>query len=202
MAARFLVTTGVSAPRRSLLTSRSARPVATAYRRTRPQNDLADQLASVMNLINRALEHGHLSFDDLAPAAETVQTEAARLLLELATFLKAHGGEGRYEEAYEDRRVALGVYLDLLGILPVASGELLERAQSFEDLQVALFAIVSLLKRQIEPAQMAIKRCASSHAVRDDLYAQLKRLDRRDLFPKQHLNLESFAARGSVMSAK
>lgn len=154
----------------------------------------ADQLASVMNLIHRALQQGHLSIDDLAPAAETTQTEAARLLSELDIFLKAHGDEGRYEEAYEDLRVALGVHLDLSGMLPLASTELLERAQTFDDSRVALFAIVSLLKKEIEPAQSATERCASSHAVRDDLYTQLKRLNRLDLFPTQYLNHESFAA--------
>ena len=154
----------------------------------------ADQLAAAMNLINRALEHGHLSFDDLSPAAETAQTEAARLLSELQAFLELHDSEGRYEEAYEELRGAVCVHLDLLGISPAASTEILEHAQSFEDARVALFAIVSLLKKQIEPAQVAIKRCASSHAVRDDLYTQLKRLNRLDLFPSQYLTLDSFAA--------
>ena len=54
----------------------------------------ADQLATVMNLINRALEHGHLSFEDLSPVAETAQAEAARLLSELQKFLELHGSEG------------------------------------------------------------------------------------------------------------
>jgi hypothetical protein len=154
----------------------------------------ADQLATVMNIVNRALEHHHLSLDDLSPVAEPAQREAARLLSELHTLLESHGSEARYEEEYEDLRVALGVYLDLVGILPVTSREILERAQSFADARVALFAIVSLLKKQIEPAQAAIERCASSHAVRDDLYTQLKHLKRLDLFPPQYLNRDFFAA--------
>jgi hypothetical protein len=154
----------------------------------------ADQLATVMNLVNRALEHGHLSFDDLAPVAETAQTEAARLLSELQVFLESHGSEGRYEEAYEELRGAACVHLDLLGISPGASIEILGRAQNFEDARVALFAIVSLLKKKSEPEQAAIERCASSHAVRDDLYTQLKRVNRLDLFPSHYLTLDSFAA--------
>ena len=154
----------------------------------------ADQLATVMNLINRALEHGHLSLDDLAPVTETAQTEAARLLSELRTFLELHGSEGRYKGAYEELRGAACVHLDLLGIAPGASTEVLERAQNFEDGRIALFAIVSLLKKQREPAQSAIERCASSHAVRDGLYTQLKQLNRLDLFPSQYLSLDSFAA--------
>jgi hypothetical protein len=53
-------------------------------------------LATVMNLIHRALEHGHLSFDDLAPVAETAHTEVARLLSDLQTFLELHGSEGKH----------------------------------------------------------------------------------------------------------
>lgn len=153
-----------------------------------------DQFARVMNMINRALEHGHLSLDDLAPLAEPAQKEAARLLSGLQVLLEEHGSKARYEEAYEELQVALGVYLDLMGMLPVTSREILERAQNFGDARVALFAIVSLLKKQIEPAQAAIQRCASSHVVRDDLYTQLKQLNRLDLFPPQYLNLDSFAA--------
>lgn len=99
----------------------------------------ANQLAMVMILTNRALEHGHLSFDDLAPVADTAQTEAARRLCELRTFLELHGGEGRYEEGYEELRGAVCVHLDLLGVSPGASIEILERAQNFEDARVALF---------------------------------------------------------------
>lgn len=154
----------------------------------------ADQLARVMNLVNRALEHGSLSRDDLAPVAQTAQTEATRLMSELQKFLELHGIEGRCEQTYEELRDAACVHLDLLGISPGTSVEILEHAQSFGDARVALFAIVSLLKKQIEPAQVAITRCASSHAVRDDLYTQLKRLNRLDLFPSQYLTLDSFAA--------
>jgi hypothetical protein len=154
----------------------------------------ADQLETVMNLTNRALEQGHLLFDDLVPVAETAQTEAARLLSELQTFLELHGSEGRYEGAYEELRGAACVHLDLMGISPGTSIEILERAQNFEDARVALFAIVSLLKKKSEPAQVAIEQCAASHAVRDDLYTQLKRLNRLDLFPSQYLTLDSFAA--------
>jgi hypothetical protein len=154
----------------------------------------ADQLAAVMNLINRALQHGHLTTDDLAPVAEAAQTEAARLMSELQAFLESHGREARYEEAYDELKSAVCVYLDLLGMSPHTSIKVLERAQSFEDARVALFAIVSLLKRKSEPTQLAIERCAASHAARDDLYIQLKQLDRLDLFPSQYLTLESFAA--------
>jgi hypothetical protein len=154
----------------------------------------ADQLAAVMNLINRAIERGHLTFDDLSPAAEHAQTEAARLLSESEAFLRVHGREGRYKGAYQELQVALGVYLDLLGDLPGTSIELLDRAQSCGDSRVTLFAIVSLLKKQVEPAHAAIEQCASSHVVRDDLYTQLKRFNRLDLFPSRYLNLESFAA--------
>lgn len=38
------------------------------------------------------------------------------------------------------------------------------------------------------------RRCASSHAVRDDLYTQLKQLNRLDLFPSRYLTLDSIAA--------
>jgi hypothetical protein len=79
--------------------------------------------------------------------------------------LKAVGHWGRFQ--YEELRGAACVYLDLLGISPGTSIEVLERAQNFEDPRVALFAIISLLKRKSEPAQVAIERCASSHAVRD-----------------------------------
>jgi hypothetical protein len=158
----------------------------------------ADQLGEVMNLVNRALQHGHLTVEDLSPAAEHAQSEAARLLSELETFQGMHGSEGRYDEAhdetYEEQRVALCVYLDLLGILPGVSIDLLERAQSFDDSRVALLAIASLLNKRFEPAQAAIQQCASSHVVRDHLYTQLKRFNRLDLFPSQYLHLESFAA--------
>lgn len=154
----------------------------------------ADQLAAVMNLINVALQQGHLALDDLAPASAMVQTEGKRLLDELEEFLNVHGSDVRDEEAYEDLRVALGVYIDLLGILPGTSSELLERAQRSGDPQLILLAVVSLLRKGIEPSSEALARCISSHAVRQDLYAQLKNLSRLDLFPSRYLNLESFAA--------
>ena len=153
-----------------------------------------DYLASITNVINEELEHGRLEAAALAPTATPVQTEALRLLIAVEARQQPRGAQWRSEQEYEGLSVPLGVYLDLLGVIPGTSPDALERAQKLNDPRLVLFATVSLLKKGLQPEPGAVRRCASNHAVRDDLYRQLTLLGRPDLFPPEYLNLESFAA--------
>jgi hypothetical protein len=153
-----------------------------------------EELPNVMNYLNASLEAGHLDAEKLRPAANWVETQAARLLDAVAPLQRAEGTKWRSEEDYCGMRAELGVHLDLLGIIPGISLDPLCRAAKLQDPLLLLFAVVSMLKRGSEPSASALLVCAKSHETRASLYKQLQHLDRADLFPREFLTFEAFAA--------
>lgn len=153
-----------------------------------------DNVSGVMNFINVALEQGHLEAKALLPANEFVRSEAARLLQLAESQQQADGKRWRHEENYLAVRVPLGVYLDLLGILPGEPSELLQRALQLNDPLPVFFASLALLKKGVEPASTAWQKCAASLETRADLYTQLKQRNRLELFPQTFLTFDAFAA--------
>ena len=153
-----------------------------------------DELASVMNYLNASLEAGQLTAETLRPTASWVESEAARLLDIVQPRQRAEGTKWRADEDYAESRSNLGVHLDLLGIVPGSRLVALERAAQLNDPLLVLFAVVSMLKRGIEPQVPALLACAKSHETRAALHKQLKHLGRLDLFPSEFLTFEAFAA--------
>ena len=151
-------------------------------------------LGSVMNFCNSALEKGHLTPADLTSATPQIEQQARQLLDELAPKQRDSGTSWRAAEEYQPQRTRLGVYLDLLGILPGADTTILERALGMRDPLLLQFAIVACIKRQIGPSSSALVRCAASHETRANLYRQLQRFERLELFPTEYCSFEAFAA--------
>jgi hypothetical protein len=152
------------------------------------------ELAGVMNYLNASLEAGHLSAEMLRPAAEWIESEAVHLLDRIEPLQRAEGTKWRTDEEYFGLRSELGVLLDLLGIVPGTSSDPLDRAAHLNDPLLVFFAVVSMLKRGIEPSATALLACAKSHETRAALHKQLKFLSKLDLFPREFLSFEAFAA--------
>ena len=156
------------------------------------------ELAGVMNYLNVALEAGHLSAESLRPVAEWSSVEAIKLLDQVEPMQRLDGTQWRTGEDYFPLRSRLGVHLDLLGIIPEAPTEPLQRAVKLKDPGPVLFALVSLLKRGMQVPAEAITLCARSHETRAELYRQLQHLNRLEFFPAEFLTFEAFAAAAMV----
>jgi hypothetical protein len=156
--------------------------------------DAGAHLADVMNFMNVCLEAGTLIPAALAPAAEWASSEAARLLEVVEPLQQSVGRQWRWQEEYSTPRSQLGVFLDLLGIIPGAAMEPCARAVQLKDPLCVFFAVVSMLKKSLSPPIAAIELVAESLETRVSLYEQLGHLGRRDLFPAKLLTFESFAA--------
>jgi hypothetical protein len=100
----------------------------------------------------------------------------------------------RSRSHFREPRVKRRDRRDLLGLIPVVPMQPLNRAAQLKDPGLVLFAIVSLLKKEMEPARETIELCAKSHETRAELYRQLKLLNKPELFPREFLAFESFAA--------
>ena len=153
-----------------------------------------EELAGVMNYFNVSMEAGAIAPSALQPAADSVCSEAERLLATAEALQQPDGTKWRTAEDYAPVRSNLGVYLDLLGIIPEIRRQPLERAMRLQDPGLVLFAIVSLIKKGIAPAPEAVELCARSHETRAELHRQLKLLDKLDGFPREFLTFEAFAA--------
>jgi hypothetical protein len=151
-------------------------------------------LGEVMNFINTALDQGQLAAADLMPAAQFAELEADRLLQQAEALQQATGTSWRCAEDYAAVRVALGVHLDLFGIIPGDFSAILRRTLALQDPLLVFFAVQSLVQKQIEPPAAALQLCASSHETRATLYTQLQRRNRLDLFPQAFATFEAFAA--------
>jgi hypothetical protein len=153
-------------------------------------------LANVMNFMNVCLEQGTLTRDALVPASEWAASETVRLLDLVEPLQRERGKLWRRAEEYGDKRSHLGVMLDLLGIIPAVPMESCARAAQLKDPVCVLFAIVSMLKKELLPPTEAIQFVADSFETRASLYKQLAHLGRGALFPPHLLTFESFAAAG------
>lgn len=156
--------------------------------------DAGPHLADVMNFMNVCLEASTLAASALAPASDWASTEATRLLDAVEPLQEVVGKQWRSNEKYSSERSQLGVFLDLLGIIPNVSMEPCARALELKDPRCVFFAIVSMLKKNLSPTNEAIELVAESLETRVLLYDRLGHLGRRDLFPAHLLTFESFAA--------
>lgn len=160
--------------------------------------DAGPHLADVMNFMNVCLEGGTLSPDALAPASDWASGGATRLLDLVEPLQQGNGKQWRWDEEYQPRRTQLGVFLDLLGIIPGVSMEPCARAVRLKDPLCVFFAVVSMLKKNMPPPNEAIQLVADSLETRVSLYNQLGHRARHDLFPASLLSFESFAAADMV----
>ncbi|WP_129647446.1 hypothetical protein [Peristeroidobacter agariperforans] len=156
--------------------------------------DAGPHLANVMNFLNVCLEGSALTSEALAPVSGWVASESLRLLDAVEPLQQSVGKQWRCDEQYSSMRSQLGVFLDLLGIIPGAPMAPCARAVELKDPLCAFFAIVSTLKKNLPPPDEAILLVADSFQTRVPLYDQLSRLHRLDLFPAHLLTFESFAA--------
>lgn len=160
--------------------------------------DAGPHIAEVMNFMNVCLEGGTLSADALAPASEWAAGQATRLLDMVEPLQRDTGKQWRWDEQYQPKRTRLGVFLDLLGIIPGVSMEPCVRAIRLKDPLLVFFAVVSMLKKNMPPPNEAIQLVAESLETRVPLYNQLGHRGRRDLFPAGFSTFESFAAADMV----
>ena len=160
--------------------------------------DAGSHLAEVMNFINVCIEGGTLSPDALVPASEWAADGATKVLDQLEPLQQDAGKQWRWGEEYQPMRTRLGVFLDLLGIIPGVSMEPCIRAARLEDPLCVFFAVVSMLKRNVAPPSEAVQLVADSLETRVPLYNQLSHRGRRDLFPANLVSFESFAAASMV----
>jgi hypothetical protein len=156
--------------------------------------DAGSHLADVMNFLNACLEGSALTPEALAPVSDWVASESIRLLDAIEPLQPSVGKQWRCDEPYSSMRSRLGVFLDLLGIIPGATMAPCVRAVQLKDPLCAFFAIVSMLKKNLPPPHEAIQLVADSFQTRVSLYKQLGHLNRGDLFPAHLLTFESFAA--------
>jgi hypothetical protein len=160
--------------------------------------DAGPHLADVMNFMNVCLEGGTLAPDALTPVSEWASSEATKLLDLVEPLQQDAGKQWRWDEDYVHKRSQLGVFLDLLGIIPGMSMEPWARAVQLKDPLCVFFAVVSMLKKNLPPPKESIQLVADSFETRVLLYNQLGHLGRRDLFPVNLLTFESFAAASMV----
>lgn len=154
--------------------------------------------ADVMNFMNVCLEGGTLAPAALAPASDWASSAASKLLDLVEPLQQNSGKQWRWGEECGSKRSQLGVFLDLLGIIPDVSMQPCVRAVQLKDPLCVLFAVVSMLKKNMPPPNEAIQLAADSLETRVSLYDQLGRLGRRDLFPETLMTFESFAAASMV----
>jgi hypothetical protein len=156
--------------------------------------DAGPHLSEVMNFLNLCLEEGTLKPDALTPASDWATNEAAKLLDTIEPLQQNSGKQWRWDEEYQQKRSQLGVFLDLLGIIPAANMGPCARAVLLRDPLCAFFAVISMLKKNLYPPSAAIRLVADSFETRVSLHTQLARVGRGDLFPADLLTFESFAA--------
>ncbi|MFC4311656.1 hypothetical protein ACFPN2_21390 [Steroidobacter flavus] len=152
-------------------------------------------LAHVMNFLNVCLEGSALVPEALAPVSDWVASEAVRLLDALEPLQRSVGKQWRCDERHSSMRSQLGVFLDLLGVIPEATMAPCVRAVQLKDPLCAFFAMASMLKKNLQPPSAAIQLVAECFQTRVSLYNQLRHLNRLDLFPAHLLTFDSLCSR-------
>lgn len=153
-----------------------------------------NQIGGVVDFINFVDAQGKLGSSHLQGADEVVEHRAREVFAIVEQMQRGSGSRWRYEEEYQEASIPLGAYLDLLGLMPASSLQLLHDATALSDPRLLLVAAVALVKRGLEPSRALLERIGASHAERLELYRILKNLGRPELFPQTFLSFESFAA--------
>lgn len=151
-------------------------------------------LPALTNILNMFLVDGYIKPQDLIPARLHIEQLVANDTEFTRTAQQLNKGFWMLEEEYGMVRARLVAGLDVLGWIPGAATISPSIAIHFTDPRIRLFAMGARLRQGIEPEPSLIESLACDHEVRDDLFYMLKSRRRMDIFPKQHLTFEAFAA--------
>lgn len=154
-----------------------------------------DEIANVVNLVNRAIGAGHLDARLLDDVSATVDATASAMLESAEAQQSAVRQNWNLDEDYFYLRTRLGAWLDLAGTIKGCSIELLETASTLEDPLICLHAISALLRRNCDPDAACLERAATSRETCIDLYKTLHNyVNRPELFPTRYASFENLAA--------
>jgi hypothetical protein len=104
-----------------------------------------------------------------------------------------------WDKKYAEDRQRAGVLLDLLGYLPADRVEAdLRGALKYRDPRLKHFAIVSLLKHNLEVPPKDVAEVATHAEMRNWLYGRLSELGKLSLYPAQYRTQAAFAESNMV----
>lgn len=154
-------------------------------------------LVQVGNVALAWLDNGALHPERLSEAGPNL---VARLdeLLERAESQQADGIAWRFSEEYWPTRSEAGFLLDLVGRLDVDADDSFLRATQLTDPWLALFGVLSLVRRERSLDASAIERVAASHETRVHLWNGLEKAGKLALYPHEWSGLDHFAAADMV----
>jgi hypothetical protein len=142
------------------------------------------------------LAAGKMNLEAIAPLAVK---QLKKALKSAEKQQRTEGVTWRFTEKYENVRREVGCWLDIAGYLKSpALTPLLEAALQFFDPRLVAFAAASVLRRGGKVARAVLNSVTACHETRELLFAQLRDLDRLDLFPRKHRTWDAFAAANMV----
>lgn len=154
-------------------------------------------LGGVADALIDALASGKVSRSqvNLEPIAPLITKSLRDVLARVAKHQRAQGIKWRFTERYSEGRGTAGAWLDLAGYLRTkAVAPLLKNALALRDPRLALFAVISILRRRGKVPPAVLERIAACHETREILFDKLGQVNKLSLFPKPWRTWDAFAA--------
>ncbi len=155
-------------------------------------------LGDIVNLINHALYTKKLDASVLDPAAALIEERINTLLPSVLSMQAEIHGRWHRDREYFGLRSDLAAWIDLAGIVPACSVNVLKNAHESADPVINLFLVTALIAKEASIPASAIAISAESYETTRGLYHTLQARAHLHLYPKDLKTFEHFAAADMV----